>query len=299
MLWLAAITVNIGVFGLFHPTHLTVKAPLSQVLLVNGTAQRNADFSLTSAPARITARDGGPASFTLSVPGKIERNFHGTLSVTKVGGELIPTVTVDLEEAVAAVVAAEYPDGTPLEALKAGAVLARSYYTASRKRHEYFDFCDTTHCQFHRAPPSPDHPASKAAQSTVGLVIVYQDKAFAPLYSASCGGRTRTAASVGLQPDPYPYFAVNCPACQRSSREWSRHIEDDAVPTEQFRLARRIPSNNYTVDKGTGILHGRGEGHGVGLCQLGAAAMAASGSSFRDILNHYYPNTTCSRSSQH
>ena len=36
-------------------------------------------------------------------------------------------------------------------------------------------------------------------------------------------------------------------------------------------------------------LHGRGWGHGVGLCQIGAAMMAEQGYSYRDILLHYYP----------
>jgi stage II sporulation protein D len=36
------------------------------------------------------------------------------------------------------------------------------------------------------------------------------------------------------------------------------------------------------------ILHGAGWGHGVGLCQIGAAVMGASGYSYRDILTHYF-----------
>lgn len=39
------------------------------------------------------------------------------------------------------------------------------------------------------------------------------------------------------------------------------------------------------------ILRGRGWGHGVGLCQIGAAAMAAEGCGYRQILTHYYPGT--------
>lgn len=36
------------------------------------------------------------------------------------------------------------------------------------------------------------------------------------------------------------------------------------------------------------VLKGRGWGHGVGLCQIGAAAMAAAGKSYEEILKHYY-----------
>jgi len=39
------------------------------------------------------------------------------------------------------------------------------------------------------------------------------------------------------------------------------------------------------------ILHGAGWGHGVGLCQIGAAMMGEKGYKYTDILHHYYPNT--------
>lgn len=39
-------------------------------------------------------------------------------------------------------------------------------------------------------------------------------------------------------------------------------------------------------------LYGKGWGHGVGLCQIGAAMMAEKGYSYREILQHYFPGTT-------
>ena len=38
------------------------------------------------------------------------------------------------------------------------------------------------------------------------------------------------------------------------------------------------------------IIKGAGWGHGVGMCQTGAIAMAHAGKNFRDILEHYYPS---------
>jgi stage II sporulation protein D len=38
------------------------------------------------------------------------------------------------------------------------------------------------------------------------------------------------------------------------------------------------------------IIHGAGWGHGVGLCQIGAAVMAAQGYQFDEILLHYFKN---------
>ncbi len=43
------------------------------------------------------------------------------------------------------------------------------------------------------------------------------------------------------------------------------------------------------------ILKGAGWGHGVGMCQTGAAQMALEGLNYRDILNHYYPGTRIQR----
>ncbi len=43
-----------------------------------------------------------------------------------------------------------------------------------------------------------------------------------------------------------------------------------------------------TIEGDNIILRGRGWGHGVGLCQIGAAVMASKGFAYKDILKHYY-----------
>jgi stage II sporulation protein D len=55
-----------------------------------------------------------------------------------------------------------------------------------------------------------------------------------------------------------------------------------------------VPSNNFTArtEEREVILEGVGQGHGVGFCQRGAKAMAEAGASFREIISHYFPNTT-------
>lgn len=40
------------------------------------------------------------------------------------------------------------------------------------------------------------------------------------------------------------------------------------------------------------VLNGKGWGHGVGMCQIGAAVMGHQGYSYQDILTHYYPGAT-------
>lgn len=51
-------------------------------------------------------------------------------------------------------------------------------------------------------------------------------------------------------------------------------------------------SSAFVVDKTSDgfVLTGAGWGHGVGLCQIGAAVMAHKGYSYNEILNHYFPN---------
>lgn len=59
----------------------------------------------------------------------------------------------------------------------------------------------------------------------------------------------------------------------------------------------------FTIEVGTAPdgeplhfrLRGAGYGHGVGMCQVGAAMMAQKGRKFKEILSHYYPGTTVER----
>lgn len=46
----------------------------------------------------------------------------------------------------------------------------------------------------------------------------------------------------------------------------------------------------FTADSHV-VFHGKGWGHGVGLCQVGAAVMAEKGYDCKAILEHYYPGT--------
>jgi stage II sporulation protein D len=79
------------------------------------------------------------------------------------------------------------------------------------------------------------------------------------------------------------------------------------VPALTFRSAigrhigwDRLKSNWYTVsDAGAEVVfHGRGSGHGVGLCQVGAEMMGEEGHSYREILAFYYPGTRIGVSAQ-
>jgi peptidoglycan hydrolase-like amidase len=328
-------TVRIGVLGIFHPKEIILSAARSEAVQISIAAQSfilapnspggAARITLENRTLRVeisgqvfeakeiyvTSRGGGPVTVTLAVPGKISRQYRGTLTVQASAAELTPILTMDLETAVASAVAAESAPNTPQEALKAQAVVARSYYAAGSGRHQAYDFCDLTHCQVLREPPAANSPAAQAVAATSGLVIAYQEKPIATMFTRSCSGRTRTPAEVNMAPGLYPYFAVLCDICHTNPVRWTRHLstEDAAIAAkgESGRLAvdRRlgwnaVPSNNFTSHPKNGSvrLEGAGQGHGIGLCQRGASAMAQSGATFREILAHYFPNTSLTAISQ-
>jgi stage II sporulation protein D len=314
--------VGIGVLGLFHPKEVVISPVAARPLncaagderwavreplhiRLEGASMRLSPGAETHA-AQISCDDGqsGPADFQIAVPGKLSRSYHGKLEVIADAAELVVVVKMELETAVASIVAAESPPHAPLEALKAQAVAARSFLIAGKGRHRKFEFCDTTHCQFLREPPEAASPAAHAAAATRGLVLAYKGESFAAMYSASCGGRTHSLEELGIAASGYPYFAVTCNYCRRHPEKWVARIsESDAAglaPTEssRIRLARKlgwktVPGNSYTsrTENGEVILEGAGVGHGVGLCQRGGADMARKGASFQQILEHYYPNT--------
>jgi SpoIID/LytB domain protein len=63
------------------------------------------------------------------------------------------------------------------------------------------------------------------------------------------------------------------------------HLYSSAFVIEK--VGRKIPEKF--------ILHGAGWGHGVGLCQIGAAVMAEMGFQFDEILLHYFSNSKLKR----
>ncbi|NLY69162.1 MAG: stage II sporulation protein D [Clostridiales bacterium] len=68
---------------------------------------------------------------------------------------------------------------------------------------------------------------------------------------------------------------------------------DVTVPGTRVREALGLRSTDFSlvILDGEYIFTARGYGHGVGMSQYGAAAMAAEGNSYREILAHYYPGT--------
>lgn len=85
----------------------------------------------------------------------------------------------------------------------------------------------------------------------------------------------------------------------KSGRIWRLQLvgtNDSFIIGKELEIRRSLSethllSSDFDVEKegNTFRLNGRGWGHGVGLCQIGAAMMAEKGYTYREILQHYYP----------
>ena len=298
--------IPIRVLELFHPTAVTLAAPQGRRTTVETPKGR---LWLEGAQAFETAlRDGrvtadGPVEVRIGA--QLVRTYPGKLAIEPAEGELRLLVTLSLEQAVAAIVAAEAGPGAPEEVRKAQAIATRSFLLAAKGRHQGYDFCDTTHC--HHLTEADD-ASWTAAEATRGLTLTHAGRVVEALSTRRCGGTTRSLADIGFAAGGYAFFPVVCEACRRRPSPWTRQWPISAIQAliakpgnEMARLEvvrklgwSAVPSNVYTLNKmgDNATIEGQGEGHGVGLCQFGAAELARQGWSAARILAHYFPNTT-------
>ena len=295
--------MRFGVLGLFHPRVLELAWTGPGALLVSGagdpillTGERaHRRVVLRAAGGKVllaghatermtaAARGGDAAAIELTVPGRFHRVYQGKVEITARGNELIAVVRMEIESAVATIVASEMPREAPLEALKAQAVVTRSFLSAG-PRHQDFEFCDTTHCQYMRSPTEVSGQVWSAVRATQGMILAWGARPLAALYSSRCGGRTRSLRQAGIDPgEGYPYYPVECSWCR--AHPLQSH-EGSAGP-------RRWGALSGTNSEGVGASAKNDQaaiGHAIGMCQHGAAGMAIAGADYRSILAHYYPN---------
>lgn len=196
-----------------------------------------------------------------------------------------------------------------------------------------YNLCDNTHCQAFNGLCN-DPVINKAAAETAGQVILDRDSMLIiSAFHSNCGGETSSAEDVWLTNVPY-LQKVKDPWCsgtrnstwQRSysGDEWinmirrvghadnqvtlpdTRFIQDTRVadyragsvriPLRDIRSDLNLRSTYFSVltEGNSVILKGKGYGHGVGLCQEGAMAMAGKGYNYDQIISFYYPGVIIS-----
>jgi stage II sporulation protein D len=201
------------------------------------------------------------------------------------------------------------------------------YKNFDKHSRDKYNLCDNTDCQAFNGL-SFDSLLNKASIETRGLVILDKDSSLIiSAFHSNCGGETSSPEDVWLSGQPY-LKSVSDPYCIRSRSstwqksyslsEWLKYIRRSgytgiisdpsilnfsqenrlsdyktasfSIPLRTMRSDLNLRSTFFSVvtEGDSVILKGKGYGHGVGLCQEGAMAMAAKGFRYRDIINFYY-----------
>ena len=146
---------------------------------------------------------------------------------------------VDLEQYLYHVVSAEMPADFELEALKAQAVVARTYtlFKAQNKKHENADICDeSTCCQAwiskedrlarweEEKRESNWQKIEQCVQETRGKIVTYNKEPINAFFHSNSGGRTELPVNVWGGSD-FPYLQVVETAGEEGYSQYASEVE--------------------------------------------------------------------------
>lgn len=148
---------------------------------------------------------------------EIKRNARGRYRIIN---------ELDLEDYVRSVVGEEMGSKWPIEALKAQAVLARTYamYRKTCRRAVDYDLCATVNSQVFTGGAKEKEGPAEAARETAGEILTYDGAPIEAVYHSTCGGMTEDACNVwGCK---YPYLKSRvCNYCKDSPYyKWKKRI---------------------------------------------------------------------------
>lgn len=162
----------------------------------------------------------------VAVPGVESRDYNGSLLIAATGNYLEIYNRVKLGDYLQGVIGSEM--GEWLEALKAQAIVSRTYALKNLKRHTGFDFCDTTHCQHYTGRMNHSPLVKEGVVSTGGLVITYKGALCDVFFHSTCGGQTIDYAGVWEDKTlPYLLSVDDQERCAVSPHyRWTYEIEE-------------------------------------------------------------------------
>jgi stage II sporulation protein D len=195
---------------------MTVKDTRSGKLVSRSRGGQSITVKLSSDRMDVAGRTFATGDLTatsssnqISVNGKA---YPGSLRVLRQGSGLLAVNLVDLDAYLKAVVPSEMLPSWPEEALKAQAVVSRSFvlYHALENRDKDFDI--TSNKQVYN-PDKQDPRTDKAVDATKNVVLFYRGKLLLPFFCTCCGGFTEYAANVWETDEEFPR-PVECPYCR-------------------------------------------------------------------------------------
>lgn len=218
-------------------------------------------------------------------------------------------VVLELREYLTGVILAEMPSSFELEALKAQAVIARTY-TLRRMRNSGgagcekssrpADVCsDSTHCQAWLDPVEtmaewgPEcevflERIRQAIAETSGEVAVFQGKPIEAVYHSTCGGKTEASHAL-WEGGPLAYLcSVDCPYCKHSPS----YRKDILVPF--VKLAAALPQDlALPVASGEGLSLETSQTPGGRVAALKINGISIEGKELRRLLELPSTAFTC------
>lgn len=120
-------------------------------------------------------------------------SYRGDLIVYAQNGVLYCVNHVYIEEYLLGVIAGEIGDNSPMEALKAQAVAARSYAVKEISASGNYDMFDTSDSQVYKGVCADDKNTATAVAATARQVLMKNSQVIAGLYSSSNGGEKDTS----------------------------------------------------------------------------------------------------------
>jgi len=114
---------------------------------------------------------------------------------------------IEFDDYLAGVLPYEIGPNSPLEALKAQAVIARTWgiFNSDRFNMDNYHLCITTQCQVYKPPKITNKNVKKAIEATSNLILTYRNQQINAFYHGSNGGVSATAGE-SWQIQDYSYF---------------------------------------------------------------------------------------------
>ena len=172
-----------------------------------------------------------------------DQEFAGKLEIrNNPDGTQTAINTIDLEDYLCSVISSEINANSPMELLKAHAVISRSWAIRAMQKpnHEGYHVCADDHCQRYEGLRRMNERAVEAVNATRGQVLMFGDESCDCRYYKCCGGRTEIWRTCWEDID-VPYIqSVSCDYCdpKRSSivnRLIVNSLNDYDQETKDFR----------------------------------------------------------------
>jgi len=171
--------------------------------------KRSRDGLSVNGRALRTLKASAPAS--LQINGK---GYRGRIEITPADKGLLVIDELPLEDYLVGLINCEISSQWPIEAIKAQAVIARSYalYQMEARRNAPFHLESSVMDQVYDGCDIEDSRAARGVRETAGEVLMFDGKVIQAFYHSSCGGHTEAAENVWGYPLPY-LPGVECKYC--------------------------------------------------------------------------------------